>query len=99
MRTIRVAPATVITPGIQCNAALPELKFNSTTPRVGVQFDASDNTTLYGNYTEGFKVGGYNTDGTCNDAYEPEEIKSYEAGIKNTLLDGDLSTQRHWLFL
>ena len=76
---------------IQCNAALPELKFNSTTPRVGLQFDASSNTTFYGNYTEGFKVGGYNTDGTCNDPYEPEEIKSFEAGIKNTLLDGALT--------
>jgi iron complex outermembrane receptor protein len=91
LANIRVAPTVVISPGIQCNAALPELKFNSTTPRVGLQFDASSNTTLYGNYSEGFKVGGYNTDGTCNDAYEPEEIKSYEAGVKNTLLDGDLT--------
>jgi iron complex outermembrane recepter protein len=91
LANIRVAPAVVISPGIQCNAALPELKFNSTTPRVGVQFDASSNTTLYGNYTEGFKVGGYNTDGTCNDPYEPEEIKAFEAGIKNTLLDGALT--------
>jgi iron complex outermembrane recepter protein len=91
LANIRVAPTTVISPGIQCNAALPELKFNSTTPRVGLQFDASSNTTFYGNYTEGFKVGGYNTDGTCNDPYEPEEIKAFEAGIKNTLLDGSLT--------
>jgi iron complex outermembrane recepter protein len=91
LANIRVAPTTVISPGIQCNAALPELKFNSTTPRVGLQFDASSNTTFYGNYTEGFKVGGYNTDGTCNDPYEPEEIKAFEAGIKNTLMDGALT--------
>ena len=91
LANIRVAPTTVISPGIQCNAALPELKFSSTTPRVGIQFDASSNTTLYGNYSEGFKVGGYNTDGTCKDPYEPEEIKSFEGGIKNTLMDGDLT--------
>ncbi len=91
LANIRVAPTVVISPGIQCNAALPQLKFSSTTPRLGVQFDASSNTTLYGNYTEGFKVGGYNTDGTCNDAYEPEEITSYEGGIKNTLLEGKLT--------
>ncbi len=91
LANIRNTPTTIISPGIQCNAALPELKFNSTTPRVGVQFDASSNTTFYGNYTEGFKVGGYNTDGTCNDPYEPEEIKAFEAGVKNTLLDGALT--------
>ena len=91
LANIRTAPNVVISPGIQCNAALPELKFNSTTPRVGVQFDASGNTTIYGNYSEGFKVGGYNTDGTCNDPFEPEEIKSFEGGIKNTLMDGALT--------
>lgn len=91
LANIRVAPGTVISPGVQCNAALPDLKFSSTTPRVGIQYDASDNTTFYGNYTEGFKVGGYNTDGTCNDPYEPEEIKSFEVGVKNTLMDGKLS--------
>jgi iron complex outermembrane recepter protein len=41
--------------------------------------------------TEGFKVGGYNTDGTCNDPFEPEEIEAYEVGVKNTLMDGKLT--------
>jgi iron complex outermembrane recepter protein len=88
---IRVAPTVVISPGNQCRAALPELRFNSTTPRVGVQFDASDSSMFYANYSEGFKVGGYNTDGTCNDPYLPEEIKAYEVGIKNSFMGGDLT--------
>jgi iron complex outermembrane recepter protein len=88
---IRVAPAVVIRPGNQCRAALPELKFKSTLPRLGVQADASDNSMFYANYTEGFKVGGYNTDGTCNDPFEPEEIEAYEVGVKNTLMDGRLT--------
>lgn len=88
---IEVAPATFITLGNQCFGALPELKFKSTIPKFGLQFDAGDASTLYATYTEGFKAGGYNTDGTCNDAYEPEEIKSYEAGIKNTFLGGDVT--------
>ena len=89
--TIQASPTTFITLGNQCSTALPELKFNSTTPRVGVQYDVSGNSTLYGNYSQGFKVGGYNTDGTCNDIYLPEKIKAYEIGWKNSLLDGDLT--------
>lgn len=88
---ILVAPGTTINLGQQCLGRLPKLKFNSTTPRLGIQFDASSDTTFYGNYTKGFKVGGYNTDGTCNDEYEPEKITAYEAGIKNSFLNGQLT--------
>ncbi|TAJ74196.1 MAG: TonB-dependent receptor [Sphingobium sp.] len=88
---ILAAPGVIINPGQQCLAALPQLNFNSWTPRIGAQLDVSDSSTAYANYTEGFKVGGYNTDGTCNDKYEPEEIKSYEIGIRNSFMGGDLT--------
>jgi iron complex outermembrane receptor protein len=88
---VQISPVTTITLGNQCNAALPQLDYSSTTPRVGMQFDFNENSTVYGNYSEGFKVGGYNTDGTCNDVYLPEKIKAYEFGWKNSLLDGALT--------
>ena len=88
---IQVAPGVFINPGQQCFASPEDLKYTSTTPRLGAQFDLSDQSTAYVNYTKGFKVGGYNIDGTCNDNYEPEKITAYEAGIRNTFLNGDLT--------
>ena len=88
---IKINPTTTISLGNQCSAALPELNFHATTPRLGVQYDVSGDSTVYVNYAEGLKVGGYNTDGTCNDPYLPEEIKSYELGWRNSLMGGDLT--------
>ncbi len=88
---IKINPTTTITLPNQCSAALPELNFHSTTPRFGLQYDVSDDSTVYANYAEGLKVGGYNTDGTCNDPYLPEEITSYELGWRISLMGGDLT--------
>ena len=89
--TIQVAPATFITLGNQCNSALPELSFSSTTPRIGAQYDVNDSGMVYATYSQGLKVGGYNTEGTCNDPYLPEEVEAFEIGWRQTLFGGDVT--------
>ena len=95
---IQNSPTTFITLGNQCFNALPELNYSSTTPRFGVQYDFAGDSMAYANYSEGFKVGGFNTEGTCNDQYLPEEIKSYELGLRNTFLDGALTVNATGFF-
>ncbi|MCY4426578.1 MAG: TonB-dependent receptor [Halieaceae bacterium] len=91
---IVVAPGVMISLGNQCNPAdnpLDDVEDTATTPRLGAQYDINDNSMVYVNYTEGFKVGGYNTGGTCNDEYDGEDITAWEAGWKNVLMDGAMS--------
>jgi iron complex outermembrane recepter protein len=73
-----------------CDASF-EISFHSTTPRVGVQYDVSENSNLYATYSEGFKAGGFNYRGLCGDTFEPEQVTAYEVGWKNTLLDGAMT--------
>jgi iron complex outermembrane receptor protein len=56
------------------------------TPKYGVQWDLSDDHMLYGQYTKGYKSGGSNFSG-CGDTYEPEEVTSFELGLKSVWLD------------
>jgi iron complex outermembrane receptor protein len=61
-----------------------------TSPRAGISFDATPNLTLYGSYSEGFRPNsGADFNGT---AFEPEESKSFEVGLKHASSDGRLST-------
>lgn len=62
-------------------------KFDSTTPRLGVQYDVSDDSNLYATYSKGFKAGGF-SGGGCDEAYNPEKLTSYEFGWKNRLAGG-----------
>ena len=70
-----------------CPLQTNKLKFNSTTPRAGAQFDLSDDSNVFATYSQGFKDGGFNRT-QCNANYNPETIKAYETGIKNRVLDG-----------
>ena len=60
------------------------------TPRVGFQFDATENSNIYASYSKGLKIGGLNYRTGCNDTYDSETLNSYEIGSKNALLDGRL---------
>lgn len=52
----------------------------ATSPRVGLVYEASDLYTMYMSYSEGFRPNsGTDANGV---AFEPEESKSYEAGVK-----------------
>lgn len=64
------------------------------TPRVGFQYFYGDTTQFYGNYTKGFRSGGYNfritdylvfqdiVNTTGSPGFDEEEVDSYELGVK-----------------
>jgi iron complex outermembrane recepter protein len=70
-------------------------KANNLSGKAGVQFDLSDNNMAYVTYTRGYKGPAYNifynltTIGTG--VIAPETVNAYEAGLKNTFLDGALT--------
>ena len=67
--------------------------WNSTNPRITVDYQHSDNLLLYGSYAEGAKPGGFNGAlGQARNAptYEQEESETWELGVKSTLMDGRL---------
>jgi len=67
--------------------------FTSTTPKLGVNWEVSDNFMVYASYTQGFKSGGFNPIPPNADTgvpdrigeptpYNPEDVESYEVGFK-----------------
>ena len=59
------------------------------TPTLTVNYQASDDTLIYGSVTRGFKSGVINV-GSQNDVIDPEYVWSYEAGLKTTTADNRL---------
>lgn len=70
--------------------------FTSTTPKLGVNWQVNDDLLTYASWTKGFKSGGFNPippNSNIGQApgqlagptpYDPENVESYEAGIKWT---------------
>jgi iron complex outermembrane receptor protein len=69
--------------------------FTSTTPKLGINWQANENLLLYTSYTKGFKSGGFNPIPPNSNIgipgaiaaptpYNPEGVESYEAGFKWT---------------
>jgi len=73
-----------------------EATFEKFTPRFGINYKAADDVLLYASYSKGFKQGGFNGRPLVSDAevtqYAPEELTTYEAGLKAQWLDGQLTT-------
>jgi iron complex outermembrane recepter protein len=63
-----------------------ERNAEATTPRVGAQYDIADDAMLYGQWSKGFKAGGF-TSNSCYNGFDPESIKGPEVGIKTKLFD------------
>lgn len=63
-----------------------EATFVSTSPRFAIEYRPNDGLLFYASATSGFKSGGFNTAVPSN-GFGPEEIWSYEAGVKSTLWD------------
>jgi iron complex outermembrane receptor protein len=68
--------------------------FSEFTPRASLSYKINPDITAYVAYSEGFKSGGFDmrgdailTPNTVN-GYNPEYVKSYEAGVKGSLLQG-----------
>lgn len=60
------------------------------TPNARVKYSLSDDTMVYLGYSQGFKAGGFNSNTTTNDAFDPETVTTYTLGVKSTLADGKL---------
>ncbi len=72
------------------------------TPKVVLDWQASEDILFFLSYAEGFKSGGWN--GRPQDTfaevptYEPEEVTSYELGMKSTFADGDVVFNASYYF-
>lgn len=67
----------------------PPLEVTNFNPKIGVEFDPFEDTLLYATFQSSTKPGGYNLT-VCGDAFEQEELASFEAGFKSRLFDGRL---------
>ena len=69
--------------------------FNAFTPRLVVDYKATDDVNLYASVTKGFKSGGFNLL-AVQPGFAPEKVLAYEAGVKTKLagnritLNGDV---------
>jgi len=75
-----------------------ERTFTDFSPRIALNYAASDDINLYASFGSGFKAGSFDPRG-ANFAspevalgYAPEQLDSYEAGLKSTWLDGRART-------
>nr|WP_198148622.1 TonB-dependent receptor [Sphingomonas sp. Y57] len=64
--------------------------FTAFTPKVTLQYEPTNNVSLYAGVSKGFKSGGY-TIGVPGPGVDPEKLLSYEAGIKAQLFDRRLT--------
>lgn len=61
------------------------------TPRIGVEYQHSDDLMLFASYSQGFKSGTFNPRAqTAEPAVNPEEVDSFEIGMKSEWLDNRL---------
>ena len=78
-------PLRVYAPGIN------KRTFNNFSPKFGIQLHPTYDVMVYGSYSAGYKTGGwttrYTTPQTVASAFNPEKAKTFEVGVKSTLLD------------
>ena len=65
-------------------------KFNEFNGKARLEFDPADRVMTYVQWQNGFKDGGLNIS-ACGDTFEPEKLTAYEAGIKSSWMDGQLT--------
>lgn len=64
-------------------------KFRKTNYRVGLDYDLTRQTFVYGALATGYKAGGFNTDSRAG-IYKPEQLNALSAGVKTRQLGGRL---------
>jgi len=87
---------TLCAPGVvPCSGPWKQVKqdFSKTAGKIGLDYHFSDNTMAYASYSTGFKSGAFDVRaqavllGTGDLPVEPEELASYEIGLKSEFLD------------
>ncbi|QJU58574.1 TonB-dependent receptor [Sphingomonas sp. AP4-R1] len=61
--------------------------WNRFNPMATVAFDATDNIHLYAKYATGYRAGGASSRTINYQAFDPEDVKSYEIGAKTDFFD------------
>ncbi len=61
--------------------------WDETTPKVLIEYQATDEVLLYGSATKGFKSGGFQSLGIQPSTFDEEIVWAYEGGIKSQWLD------------
>lgn len=69
-------------------AEFPETTFDAFTPKIGLEYQASDDVFVYGTITRGFKSGGFNIGSLQNEPFDQELTWAYELGWRSDLLNG-----------
>lgn len=72
----------------------PELKFGKFTPKLGINWDINEDHFAYASWTKGFRSGGWTGRAFRENEFvnfAPENVQSYEVGLKSTLFDGRVS--------
>lgn len=68
--------------------------WGSFSPKLGLEYSWNENLTQYAYVAKGFKAGGYDnrapTQAAANQAFEPEDVTTYEIGFKGDFLAGRL---------
>jgi iron complex outermembrane receptor protein len=85
---LRVTSETIAAAGIPL-----EQTTDLVTPRLALQFRATDDVNFFASATRGFKSGGWNARGTNPGLIQPfseEKVWSYELGMKSDWMDGRL---------
>jgi iron complex outermembrane recepter protein len=76
------------------NGVIFEDDFDNISSRLYASYALNDQANLYASVSEGFRSGGFNSLATTIPlAYGPDEVTSYEVGIKASLFDQRLSTE------
>lgn len=85
-----VSVTTAETPGgpvrnFACEEDRQSFDVQKLTGRVGSQYDVLQDAMVYGQFSTGFKSGGF-AKATCGDFFEPEELDAFEVGWKSRWL-------------
>lgn len=73
---------------------IARVTFKEFTPRITADWQVTPDNLIYAVYAEGQKPGGFNGNQAIAagfPTYDPEDVKSYEIGLKNSFLDGRLT--------
>jgi iron complex outermembrane receptor protein len=71
----------------------PDVTFNKFTPRVILDYHFTPDVMIYGSWSRGYRSGGWNSRASVITAigpYDPEEVDTFETGLRTTLFDHKL---------